>query len=100
MYVSVSCTAMRCIAQRFTLFYFFNFYRFPSTMFSFYFRIPFCLYFRIKASGVMEGCVTITRKEKLEILRRIDLPLKNVLRNAPYLRGIYSIRPDLQDVLG
>jgi hypothetical protein len=53
-----------------------------------------------QAAGVLEGCVTITRNNRLEVLRRIDLPLKEVLRNAPYLQGIYSIRPDLQDVLG
>mmetsp|Transcript_13747 Transcript_13747/g.13293 ORF Transcript_13747/g.13293 Transcript_13747/m.13293 type:complete len:639 (+) Transcript_13747:547-2463(+) len=53
-----------------------------------------------KAGGVLEGCATITKNIKLKVLHRIDIPLKNVLRNAPILKGIYSIRPDLKDVLG
>jgi 2',5'-phosphodiesterase len=53
-----------------------------------------------KAGGVLEGCATITKSKKLKVLHRIDIPLKNVLRNAAILKGIYSIRPDLRDVLG
>ena len=59
-----------------------------------------CFLLLIQAGGVLEGCVTITRVNTFEVLKRIDLPLKNVLRNAAYLQGIYSVRPDLQDVLG
>ena len=54
----------------------------------------------LQAGGVLEGCVTATKRENLQVLRRIDLPLKNVLRNASYLNSIYNSRPDLQDVLG
>jgi mRNA deadenylase 3'-5' endonuclease subunit Ccr4 len=53
-----------------------------------------------KSSGVLEGCATFTRDSALVVLRRVDLPMKNVLRHAPYLQGIYALRPDLQDVLG
>jgi hypothetical protein len=45
-----------------------------------------------KAAGVLEGCATITKNKKLKLLHRIDIPLKNVLRNAPMLKQIYAIR--------
>ena len=30
----------------------------------------------------MEGCATFTRSAVLEVVRRVDLPLKNVLREV------------------
>lgn len=44
--------------------------------------------------------MTATKRDKLQVLRRIDLPLKKVLRNAPHLSAIYKARRDLRDVLG
>lgn len=53
-----------------------------------------------KSSGVSEGCATFTNKGKLIVIRRIDLTVKQVLRTAPYLAGIYALRPDLRDAIG
>ena len=50
--------------------------------------------------GSTEGCATFTRRSTLRVVQRIDLPLKNVLRDAPYLKNLYEQRPDLVDVIG
>ena len=53
-----------------------------------------------KSSSVNEGCATFINNKRLSLLRVIDVPIKKILRGAPYMHGIYSLRPDLRDVLG
>mmetsp|Transcript_30307 Transcript_30307/g.68819 ORF Transcript_30307/g.68819 Transcript_30307/m.68819 type:complete len:557 (-) Transcript_30307:121-1791(-) len=50
--------------------------------------------------GATEGCAIFTHRASCRVLQRIDLPLKRVLRDAPYLDCLYQLRPDLRDVLG
>jgi hypothetical protein len=50
--------------------------------------------------GSTEGCATFTYSGTCTVVARVDLPLKNVLREAPYLDPLYQQRPDLRDVLG
>ena len=40
-----------------------------------------------KDSGVLEGCATFVNLEKFIIVKSIDVPLKNILRDADYLEG-------------
>jgi mRNA deadenylase 3'-5' endonuclease subunit Ccr4 len=51
-----------------------------------------------KSSNVLEGCATFTKG--LRVLRRIDLPVKNILRNATYIEKIFHERPDIRDIIG
>lgn len=50
--------------------------------------------------GSTEGCAVFTYEGTCHVAARIDLPLKNVLREASYLENLYLQRPDLRDVLG
>lgn len=50
--------------------------------------------------GSTEGCAVFTYTGTCAVVARVDLPLKNVLREAPYLDALYEQRPDLRDVLG
>jgi len=50
--------------------------------------------------GSTEGCAVFTRNASFRVMQRIDLPLKNVLRDAAYLDNLYAQRPDLRDVIG
>lgn len=52
-----------------------------------------------KSSGVAEGCAMLTGPG-LQVQRRVDVPLKRLLRASPQLAGVYAARPDLRDVLG
>lgn len=51
-----------------------------------------------KSSRVLEGCATFTKG--LRVLRRIDLPVKNILKNATYFENIFHERPDIRDIIG
>lgn len=50
--------------------------------------------------GSTEGCAVFTRNAAFRVVQRVDLPLKNVLRDAAYLDNLYAQRPDLRDVIG
>jgi 2',5'-phosphodiesterase len=53
-----------------------------------------------KSGGVSEGCALFIKSSRLTVIEYVDVPVKDILRNAEYMRYIYSRRPDLQDVLG
>lgn len=48
----------------------------------------------------LEGCALFTYNLTCLVKKYIDLPLKNVLRTAPYLETLYTHRPDLRDIIG
>jgi 2',5'-phosphodiesterase len=50
--------------------------------------------------GATEGCAVFTLTTTCTVAARVDLPLKNVLREASYLDTLYEQRPDLRDILG
>lgn len=50
--------------------------------------------------GSTEGCATFTYNATCRVVQRVDLPLKNVLREASFLTRLYELRPDLRDVIG
>lgn len=50
--------------------------------------------------GSTEGCAIFTLDASCRVVQRVDLPLKNVLRDAPYLSNLYLQRPDLRDIIG
>ncbi len=50
--------------------------------------------------GSTEGCAVFTLDRTCRVVQRVDLPLKNVLRDAPHLSNLYLQRPDLQDIIG
>lgn len=50
--------------------------------------------------GSTEGCAVFTLDSTCRVVQRVDLPLKNVLRDAPHLSNLYLQRPDLQDIIG
>lgn len=50
--------------------------------------------------GSTEGCAVFTRDASVRVIQRVDLPLKSVLRDAPYLKNLYTQRPDLRDIIG
>lgn len=50
--------------------------------------------------GSTEGCAVFTYNETCRVVQRVDLPLKNVLREASFLTRLYELRPDLRDVIG
>jgi 2',5'-phosphodiesterase len=50
--------------------------------------------------GSTEGCAVFTYGQTCRVVARVDMPLKNVLREAGYLDNLYAQRPDLRDVIG
>jgi hypothetical protein len=54
-----------------------------------------------KCGGVVEGCALFINNSVFRVLQYVEIPLKGLLRSSAYLRRhVYSVRPELMDVLG
>lgn len=63
-------------------------------------------HYTTKVSLVNEGCALFIRSHNssngldFQLESLVDLPYKNVLRDAIYLQPFYDLRPDLRDIIG